>query len=289
MKRFTLLLQFAYLRFSFWLLGQISPKRAAARANKLMSTPRLFPPKEREEVILSKAEKSMRPYRQGNIQLYRWGEGPKTILLVHGWEGRAGNFGGIIQRLLADGWSILAFDAPSHGQSDLQPTSMFDFAECLNSILQEETVDAIVAHSFGCVATTVILSLETKQPLEKLVMVASPNRFQDRLQQAIDLFGLSPKVVTQLRPMLLAQANYPIFDFSIGDLGTQLDVPERLLLHDKDDQVSLYVWSQQIAEQWSQDESTSTELITVEGTGHNRILWDADVINHIADFLADRA
>lgn len=289
MKQLTQILQLAYLRFSFWLLSQISPKSAANRALRLMSTPRRFPPKEREEVVLSQAEKSAIQYRNGEIQLYRWGKGPRTILLVHGWEGRAGNFGGIIQQLLADDCSIVAFDAPSHGRSDIQPTSMFDFAGCLNHVLKEQSVDAIVAHSFGCVATTVVLGLETKQPLEKLVMVASPNRFQDRLQQATDLFGLSPKVVNQLRPMLVAQSDHPIFDFSIGDLGTQLNVPERLLLHDKDDQVSLYIWSQEIAEQWAQDESTSTELITIQGTGHNRILWDADVINHISDFLADRA
>lgn len=293
MKKTTQSLQLAFLRLTFWLLSQISPKHSATRALKLMSTPRAYPSKPREQAILKKAEQSTIPYRSGKIALYRWGhelvKSAPTVLLVHGWEGRASNFGGIIEKLFADGWTVLAFDAPSHGGSDVQSTSMFDFTECVGNLLKDHQVNAIIAHSFGCVATTVSLSRNRSLSLAKLVMIASPNRFEDRLQQMVDLFQLSPQTVETLRSMLQRQANYPIFDFAISDLGVQIQVPDRLLFHDMADQVSLFSWSKEIADAWAQEENTVSKLVPIEGTGHNRILWDYDVINHIADFLCGRA
>ncbi len=297
MKALTQFIQMTLLRVTFRLLGLISPQLAANRTLKLMSTPRRYPEKAHEQAVLNKAKLSTFLYRDGKVQLYRWGEGNQTALLVHGWEGRAGNFGGIIEALLAAGWSVIAFDAPSHGQSVTQPTSMFDFVECLMSLIKDigpdgeeenrHPVDAVVAHSFGCVAATVALSYDSDLSLSKLVMIASPNRFEDRLQQMVDLFRLSSRIVEKLRPMLQEQANYPIFDFTISDLGNRINVKDRLLLHDKADKLSLHAWSQQIADQWSQDDNARTQLITIEGTGHNRILWDEGVINHIARFLSD--
>ena len=50
------------------------------------------------------------------VRAWQWGEGP-PVLLVHGWEGHAAQFAGFIPRLLEQGFSAVAFDAPAHGQS----------------------------------------------------------------------------------------------------------------------------------------------------------------------------
>lgn len=286
MKQLTQTASLFFLRLSFRVLGWISPQRAAARAMKFMSTPRTFPARANEQAVLDQATRSQIPYRAGNLQTYRWGNGSRTVFLMHGWEGRAGNHYALIPQLVDSGWSVLAFDAPSHGQSDQQPTSMFDFADCLEMVLRQENVDAIVAHSFGCVATTIVLAQNQEFSVQKLVYIASPNRFEDRLQQMVDLFALSAPVTSQLRQQLRSATDYPIFDFSVSTLGDRIRAEERLLLHDRNDQLSLFQWSQDILDGWSDVQGSTTTLVPIEGTGHNRILWHEPAIWHIVEFLS---
>ena len=60
----------------------------------------LYKIRSHEKDQLEKAQKENFAYIDFNIQLYKWGNGEKHILLVHGWEGHAGNFADLIQRLI---------------------------------------------------------------------------------------------------------------------------------------------------------------------------------------------
>nr|BFF27408.1 hypothetical protein GCM10025732_53730 [Glycomyces mayteni] len=51
---------------------------------------------------------------------YDWGEGP-LVYLVHGWGGSTGDFKFIAANLVAAGFRVVAFDAPSHGNSGAGP------------------------------------------------------------------------------------------------------------------------------------------------------------------------
>jgi pimeloyl-ACP methyl ester carboxylesterase len=46
----------------------------------------------------------------------KWGSGP-VIYLVHGWGGRRGQLDSFVAPLVQSGHTVVAFDAPSHGDS----------------------------------------------------------------------------------------------------------------------------------------------------------------------------
>ena len=52
-----------------------------------------------ELVTLEKANKAKYKFKDFDIQLYIWKGGEKNVLLIHGWEGQAGNFLDLIEKL----------------------------------------------------------------------------------------------------------------------------------------------------------------------------------------------
>jgi hypothetical protein len=51
-----------------------------------------------------------------SVVVESWGSGP-PVYLVHGWGGWRGQLGAFVDPLLARGYRVVAFDAPSHGES----------------------------------------------------------------------------------------------------------------------------------------------------------------------------
>src|SRR6185295_1815526 len=67
------------------------------------------------------------------LAAWRWGDGP-AVLLVHGWEGHAGQLAAFVEPLLARGLSAVAFDAPAHGSSRGDHVTLFDFADAVADV-----------------------------------------------------------------------------------------------------------------------------------------------------------
>ena len=106
------------------------------------------------------------------MKVWSWGEGP-TVLLVHGWNGRATQLGAFVEPLLARGYRVVAFDAIGHGESAGKQSSLPEFANCIRQIADElGGVYAIVAHSLGGAATTFALAYGLRA--ERLVYVSHP-------------------------------------------------------------------------------------------------------------------
>jgi hypothetical protein len=82
------------------ILQLFAPKLVSRIAYKYLSNPRIRKLRDSEKSILSIARTEDIEYKKFKIYKYQWGkENKKTVLLIHGWEGRAGNFAGIIDDL----------------------------------------------------------------------------------------------------------------------------------------------------------------------------------------------
>jgi pimeloyl-ACP methyl ester carboxylesterase len=83
-----------------------------------------------------------------------WGDGP-PVLLVHGWGGRRPHLGVFVKPLVESGHRVIAFDLPSHNESDageLAPgrTTIVECAEAVAAVVSTHgPARATVAHSFG--------------------------------------------------------------------------------------------------------------------------------------------
>lgn len=273
------------IRLYFSLVGAISPRVAAKKAQEMMETPRLSPPKDREHAVLETARRVAYQFRGEHIQGYHWGnpslqEGSRKVVLIHGWEGHAGNFGNLISMLIENDCTVVAVDAPSHGESAQQPASMFDFGTFVAGFLRQQQPDIVITHSFGSVAT--IMALEENRALEidKLVMITSPDRFADRIRQVSDMLNLSPRVEQRLTRRIEDEAGYVVDELNVSDYAPRTNVGAALIVHGQKDQLVPIEWSQRIVDKWDK-----AELIEVADAGHYRILWHEESRRKIEEFL----
>ena len=154
------------------ILSSISPKMMTNLAYKTLTNPQIKKLRENELELLDKAEKEKYKFREFNIQTYKWGnQDNEKILLIHGWEGQAGNFTDIIQKLLDHNYHVISFDGPSHGFSSKGKTSLFEFSELVGEMIKKYDCKKLVSHSFGGVATTFALFKNQEIRIEKYALL----------------------------------------------------------------------------------------------------------------------
>jgi pimeloyl-ACP methyl ester carboxylesterase len=90
----------------------------------------------------------------------RWGHGD-PVYLVHGWGGSGAQLDALVVPLVQAGFSVVSFDAPSHGASDPGPSgrrssTILEFAQALRAVAARHGHPyGVVAHSAGATAAAV--------------------------------------------------------------------------------------------------------------------------------------
>lgn len=101
------------------LIAFISTQWVVRFAARLFTSPikHKIPKREFEMDRNSLQEKLHVPEIGKDIIIYRLGDSPKKVLLVHGWSGRGTQLVKFADALIESGFSIVSFDAPAHGKS----------------------------------------------------------------------------------------------------------------------------------------------------------------------------
>ncbi|NJL75688.1 MAG: alpha/beta hydrolase [Saprospiraceae bacterium] len=230
--------------------------------------------------VLKKAKQEVFPFRNFSIQTYAWLGGSKKILLIHGWEGQAGNFSFLIEALLAKGYTVHAFDGPSHGFSSKGETSLFEFAALVDELVRHYQIAHLVSHSFGSVATTYALSNNPALKIEKYVLLTSPDKFSERINYVIQQVGLSKKVEIRLIERIEKELQMKVHELNVSTFIKSANVASALIIHDKHDKVIPIQQSRSVQSEWK-----NCRLEEVEGTGHFKVLTTDWVINKIIAFM----
>jgi len=139
-----------FLNFYFSTVGLAAPKIAVNFALTLFTTPRIRAVHTRTDAVIDSAEKKIVTIENNTIMTYQWGNFEKTILLAHGWESRGTALRMFVKPLNTFGFSVLAFDAPAHGESSGKTCSLPQNAFVISELLKQNNVCGIIAHSFGC-------------------------------------------------------------------------------------------------------------------------------------------
>jgi pimeloyl-ACP methyl ester carboxylesterase len=154
------------IRLGFRIGGSISPKLAGRAAYKLWFTPPRFSTPASEQGALKSADCVYRKINGMNIATYHWGQSGPTVLLVHGWSGRGTQLGAFVEPLIDAGFRVLSFDAPAHGSSSGNQTTLYEIADVILSLnLQYGPFDSVITHSFGgpCLAVAIQRGLNTSE------------------------------------------------------------------------------------------------------------------------------
>jgi pimeloyl-ACP methyl ester carboxylesterase len=267
-----------WLRFSFAVLNVISPRWGARRAYRLWFTSPRYPEPIREQRWREQAQVNFIEHEYGPLAVYRWGQGP-AVLLVHGWSGRGTQMGAFAEPLVKRGYSVVAFDAPGHGRSAGSETNAFQVAAALASIAEQaEPLSAIIAHSFGTMATT--LALHQGLPVEKVVCISAPTSLEFLIARFCQTLGINSNTRELLKQMLEHEFGEDIWQRIESDRHVVDSTTAALIIHDKDDVDVPWQWSERLANAWP-----NSGFWLTEGLGHRRILRNHAVIHSVCEFI----
>lgn len=215
-------------------------------------------------------------------RVWSWGEG-RVALLVHGWGGRGAQLGGFVHALVNDGWKVVAFDAPAHGDAPGKRTTLDEMADTIRAVADwHGPVEAVIAHSFGAAATTVALSRGLRAG--RVAFLAPMFAVEASVERYMDAVGLSG----ERRAAFLAA----LADANRGAGPDQLDgtrlaakmTAPLLVVHDQGDREVPYGDGITASSLWP-----GAGLITTVGLGHRKLLGDPHVIGLVRDFVAGAA
>lgn len=220
------------------------------------------------------------------LSLYRWGSGPRVILLVHGWEGRASDFAAIVRELKSRERTIIALDAPGHGVSRGLRTNVIDYGAILADVARRfGRFDAVISHSLG--TPSVAAAAADGLTADRYVSISGVADLGNLVPKFCSTLGLRPAMIARVR----TRVEDRVFDGDRDVWGRysaeSSPIPPGfplLVMHDRGDRMIAVQDSAAIAAAHGPD----SRLVMTEGFGHNRILSADLVLDEIASFLHTR-
>jgi pimeloyl-ACP methyl ester carboxylesterase len=261
-------------------LSAAAPSLAAALAERMFLTPPRSPVS-RDEIALLATGRA-RPLQVGrrHVDVWLWGSGP-TVMLVHGWGGRAGQLGPFVEPLVARGFSVLAFDAPGHGPTDTGIVTIPEMVEATRAVAASRgPLAGLIAHSVG--ATVAARALYEGLDAAAAVFVAPAADLAGPATRFTATLGFSRAVGDAMRRRIETRVGRPFSSFDVTALAPTLRLP-LLAIHDRGDGVVPWQHGRAIAHAW-----LGAALLMTDGLGHQRILRDHDVVAAAVAFLAAR-
>jgi pimeloyl-ACP methyl ester carboxylesterase len=270
---------------SFGLLERFAPGLGARWAESLWF--RIPPARGRRDRLAPPGRPFRVPVLGGMVAGETWGEGP-AVYLVHGWGGWRGQLDALVAPVTAAGYRVVAFDAPSHGDSDPGPegpgrSSVLEFAAALSAVAAAHgPAAAVVAHSLGATATA--FAMRDGLAADRAVFVSPMADPLPYTRAFAARLGFGERVRTRMVGRIERRVAMPMSAFAVPAVAGQVATPPLLLVHDRLDSETGWSDSAAIAHAWS-----AARLVTTSGLGHRRILRDPAVVAEVAGFLTAAA
>jgi esterase/lipase len=259
------------------IIGTLFPQKAAESAKTLFLTPRKYPIKAWEEEV---EKRGLRLQLSNGLSSISWGNSPRKILLVHGWESRATQVSGFADKFVEAGFQVIALDGPAHGQSAGKQANPVMFAKAVEQANSEfGPFDIIIGHSMGGSAVAIALSegVESK----KVVLISSPSSIESVLKRFAKFIGLPAKSTQRFLHLVGENVGRSVESLNIAKL-MQSSSSKGLIIHDKDDIEIPYADAKIIEQNWR-----GSRLISTQGYGHRSILRQKDVWVSVLSFVQE--
>ena len=239
--------------------------------------PSRMPP--RELGYLATAVRGTVATRHGELVQWTWGSaGAPTVLLVHGWAGRAAQLGAFALPLVAAGFRVVAFDGPAHGESPGHLSHVPMLAECIADVAGHAGgVRAVIGHSMGA-ASAAMATMIGLTP-RGLVLVAPPLSHRGRAERVAARMELATAVWAALCAAAERRTGWKDADVDMRVVARRAPCPA-LVLHDPEDDSTDFAGSVEFTALWS-----GARLVPCPGRGHIRILATAEVVAEAVRFV----
>jgi len=255
--------------------GKVWPRGAGRLAFELFCTtgarrvPSFTPPPDGVE--------HFRAGRRG-VTSYTWQGGGPTVLLVHGWNGGSGDLASFVGPLRDAGRRVVAIDLPAHGRSPGARLNLPGAVAAVETALRREpSIEAVIAHSFGVVAT--VLAAGRGAPLPRAVLISGPVSMEPYLQRFEQVLGLAPAVKAAMRARIRRVLDAGGLETMELAAVTPRLAGRALIVHDRSDREVPFMSAQALHRAWP-----GSELVATEGLGHRKLLSDPAVVERAVRF-----
>lgn len=273
------------LKAGFRWLSPLFPKFASEKAYQVFTTPFVRARHFQQDELLGQAVVSDFLFGKHLLKKYSWGAGEKTVLLAHGWQSRGTALRSFVPGLVEQGFSVVAFDGPGHGDSPGKRVNLPIFSGIIANLLKNHApVHAIIGHSFGGgSALFTMLGEKENLHLPKLVLVASPVNLCWVVNNFLEQVGASTQTQVHFRNKISKKMGLPFEMGNAIEYFDQLPIGEVLLIHDRQDQSVPFQLSEKLFRAFD-----SIELVATEGMGHFKLMKHPKVISTVIDFLSTK-
>ncbi len=274
----------SFLRNFFQWSGKNAPSFGTRVAMKLFTTPQNKTNRAKPD-IFKDADILRLPYKDRTLQAYQWGFYGPRVLLVHGWESQAFTFRMVIPELLKKGFSVVAFDAPAHGDSTGSSVNMVEYSESIKCLIDyfefNGGVQSIIGHSFGAIAASYELAKDDSTTrVNKLVLVSMPTVVSWIIKSFCEFLFIPENIETGMHKYIERRVGASIHDFELAKWGPNMRVEQTLIIHDDEDMVLPMKHVDHVYSIWQ-----TPQYYITHGLGHNKTTKDLSTIHKMVDFL----
>lgn len=283
-------------RLAFTSLGSVAPEPMALLAERMYFTARRHRLPERERAILDEGSPFTVDTQHGPLHAWRWEPllpwertDRGTVLLVHGWEGRASQLAASFAAPLLDrGFTVVGADAPGHGRSRGDAVDLPAYTDVVGDLARHvaasgSAVRAVIAHSFGGAAATLALEGDLLPAVDAAVLVAPPCSLELYANTFVKTLGLTRATAAIFRGRLEERFGKEWTHKYALDRRAQSIDAHALIVHDTDDRETPFTEGARLAKGWA-----GSTFVATSGLGHRRILKDADVVERAVAFIDEK-
>lgn len=266
-------------------LGTVSPELAARMTERIFLNPPRHPVPQTEAAFLATGHRFDIDHHGTRLAAWSWdggasrGAGP-TVFLLHGWGGRAGQFHAWARSLVDAGFSVVAFDAPAHGQSPGRESSVVDFGRALFSAVSAAgPAHALIGHSAGGAAIAWALSRGLRAG--RAVLIGAPTHPGTWAEELARRYGIQREVMDRMRARIERRYEMSWDEISVAHICRGIEAPA-LIVHDRGDKEVPCEEGASIASSWP-----GARLHLTEGLGHRKILRSPEVVREVIKFIQE--
>ena len=267
------------------LLAYVSDRAALMILFKLMRPGKLGI-SENEQEVLVQAQVITLDINGDKLVGYCWGSEGPIVMLIHGAHSRSSRFSLFVPLMLAQGYRVIAFDLPAHGESSGKSADVIKAIAAVRIVLlhvfQHGDIDTVITHSLGFgLMQAAVQELGVKKPFKRVIAISCPENFDEVLFSLKRRFALPNKLVSVFRQYLEFNLDVSLKDFSLFSFMEDKSC-SILFIHDESDSVFPNTLSLSSKIQGIPGAS----FISTQQLGHTRILTDISVVEQCLSFMA---
>jgi pimeloyl-ACP methyl ester carboxylesterase len=238
------------------------------------------PHDELAKAFLERCQSSSVKLNNNSYNYYQQGNGP-TVLLIHGYNSNLGSMVAIAQDLVEQGFKVVLFDAPAHGEAIGTRTTHVEAREVIRKIgNQLGEIHAVICHSLG--AVWALCAWNNDFRAKTFISIAAPSTYKFLVGKVVELYRMKNEVADGLAKQLERRFGENLWvDSSPSEIVKTIDVPG-LIIHGKNDDFVPPAHAEQLRSSWSK-----AKVEMVEDVGHFDILGSSKARELITTYLRE--